>query len=310
MAISTQRLEQLRREFEPVKAKVDDVDRKYSLDYVEPTLDMPESLDLSPLEYVPKTEQQLQQLADEQTYASYLSNVNRLSSGNASANLKLDKQLLALEEKNRTKIANLLSKLNDEIENVNVKITNAGMLFSTVAERVKAKLRSEYEERVEQVNLSTDNEKIALEAEREQLQANFNQELSNLQAQRQAQILQAYNKLIDDERDEQTRVEKYNNALTEKEKKYRTSRSKAYEAVRQAEYNRSYAAKKLYQQMGATGYEESMLWEKYNIFVAHFANFTKREEAITLIQIDNYVRAHLKQYYTTLEEWINRNIPA
>lgn len=309
MSISSSRLAQLREEFIPVKNQIDKIDRKYSLDYVEPLIDMPESLNLPLMERVAKTDEQLLELADEQTYASYLANLGRLNASNASNMLKLDKQQLALEEKTRVQIAQLLNNLNQSINDVNVRITNAGMLFSTVAERVKAKLHRDYESKVEQANLSADNEKQALENEREQIETNYNEAVAALEAQRQALIQAAFNKLKDAELDEQTFVQKYNNTLTEKENKYLMARAKALEAARQAEYDRSYAAKKLYQQMGATGYESNMLWEKYNVMVKHFANFTKREEALALIQGDSFVQGHLKQYYSTLIDWVNRNVP-
>ena len=310
MAISTARLEQLRNEFIPVKNKIDKIDRKYSLDYIEPVLDIPETLGLPYLEYVEKTDEQLRTLADEQTYASYIANVNKLNGSKAASELKIDKQLLALEEKTRIKLANLLADMNKEVDGVTAKITNAGMLFSTVAERVKADIRHNYEANVNETNLQADNERNALEQEREQTEQNYNEALAGLNEQRQAQITAAYNKLLENEREEKIRIDKYNNTVTEKEQKYQMSRAKALESARQAEYDRSFAAKKLYQQMGSVGYEESMLWEKYNVFVSHFANFTKREEALVLIQGDSYVQGHLKQYYSTLIDWVNRNVPA
>lgn len=310
MAISVTRLNELLKEFEPVKVKIDDIDRKYGLDYCEPQMDMPESLDLPRLEYEPKSDEQLNRLADEQTYASYLANVNRLNVSNASANLRLDKRLSELEEKTRVKIATLHKKLNDELEDVNVKITNAGMLFSTVAERVKIKLRRACDADVEEANTRLDNDREAVETERASLNADHANALEDAENLRQAQIRQAYVKLAEDEQAQREKVEKYNNLLSEKETKYKMSYAKALEAARQAEYDRTYKAKKLYQQMGATGYEESKLWEKYNVFVSHFATFTKREEALALIQCDAYVQGHLKQYYSTLVDWVNRNVPA
>lgn len=137
MSISSSRLAQLREEFIPVKNQIDKIDRKYSLDYVEPLIDMPESLNLPLMERVAKTDEQLLELADEQTYASYLANLGRLNASNASNMLKLDKQQLALEEKTRVQIAQLLNNLNQSINDVNVRITNAGMLFSTVAKGSK-----------------------------------------------------------------------------------------------------------------------------------------------------------------------------
>lgn len=310
MAVSATRLAELRAEFEKVKLKIDDIDRKYSLDYVEPQLNMPESLNLPPLSYEPKTEEQLTALAEEQTLASHLSALARLQSANAADMLRIDRQLSDSDEKTRIKIADLLKKLNDEIEDVQRRITNAGMLFSTVAERIKFKLRRQYEQDVNECNTQADNTRQSLETERTALNDKYNQSVLSLEQQRQARINGLITELTEKERDELEKVQKYNAVLSEKETKYQMSRAKALEAARQAEYDRAYKAKKLYQQMGAAGYEESVLWEKYNVFVAHFANFTKREEALILIQGDNYVQLHLKQYYSTLVEWVNRNVPA
>lgn len=309
MAISASRLEQLRQEFIPVKNQIDKIDRKYSLDYVEPLLDMPQSLDLPRLTYTPKTEQQLSTLANQNTYASYVSNLNRLANTKASNLRRIDKQLLALEEKNRATLAKLLSEHDRELDNVNNKMINAGLMFSTVIERVKSDIRKDYERKVAQSNASADNDRNALQAEREQIEADYAEALAGAEAQRQAKIQAEYIRLLKAEQAEQTRVAKYNAQLDEKEKKYLMSRAKALESAKQAEYNRAYAAKKLYQQMGAVGYEEAVLWEKYNVFTKHFSSFTKREEALALVQGDAYVQGHLKQYYSTLLDWINRNVP-
>ena len=59
MAISSARMKELIAKYDVIKGKVEDIDRKYSLDYREPLLNMPESLGLTKLQYVPKTEEQL-----------------------------------------------------------------------------------------------------------------------------------------------------------------------------------------------------------------------------------------------------------
>lgn len=310
MSVSASRLEQLRTEFIPVKNQIDKIDRKYSLDYNEPLVDMPESLDLPKLSFTPKTEQELRALADEQTYASYLAELRRLQSSKAANDSRIDKQIANLEERARETVAKLLKTLNEGTEDIKKKMTDYGLMFSTVFSRVQAQMESDYETKVNDANTSADNKRQALEDERQALEAKHEAALTTLQAQHQAQIDAAYTKLLNSQNAEKTRVDKYNTQLDEKEKKYLMARAKALESAKQAEYSRSFAARKLYQQMGAVGYEESMLWEKYNVFVKHFSNFTKREEALTLIQIDAYVQGHLKQYYSTLIDWVNRNVPA
>ena len=143
MAISADRLLQLQQEFVPVKNKIDQIDRKYSLDYNEPLLDMPESLDLPKLEYTPKSESELRAIADEQTYASYLAETRRLQKSNALNIAGIDKRIANSEEKTRAKIALLLQSLNERNKDIQTKMTNCGMLFSTVFSRIKAEAESD-----------------------------------------------------------------------------------------------------------------------------------------------------------------------
>ena len=72
MAISSARMKELIAKYDVIKGKVEDIDRKYSLDYREPLLNMPESLGLTKLQYVPKTEEQLRAAAEERIAASYI----------------------------------------------------------------------------------------------------------------------------------------------------------------------------------------------------------------------------------------------
>ena len=86
MAISSARMKELIAKYDVIKGKVEDIDRKYSLDYREPLLDMPESLGLTKLQYVPKTEEQLRAAAEERIAASYIAKQGRLNSSYAARN--------------------------------------------------------------------------------------------------------------------------------------------------------------------------------------------------------------------------------
>jgi len=310
MAISSARLEQLRAEFVPVKNRVDDIDRKYSLDYVEPLLDMPESLNLPRLTYTPKTDEELRAQAAEQTEAWYLSDKIRLENGYNSDITRLNVKIMSIDTREREKQAEYLEEYNAGVEKLRKILNDNGMLFSTAVTKADNELRAEYDNKVSVNAQSAKKDRAEVETERKTVMSNYNSAIENLEKERAAKEQTAYNKLSQYDYAEQVRIQKYNSQLDEKEKKYLVTRAKALEAARQAEYDRTYAARKLYQQMGSVGYEESMLWEKYNVFVKHFANFTKREEALVLIEGDSYVRGHLKQYYSTLVDWVNRNVPA
>lgn len=309
MAISAARMEQLRQEFIPVKNKIDQIDRKYSLNFKEPVMEMPESLDLPKLEYVEKSEAELKEEADNKVKASYIAGMRSLENRYATKLANIEKRRQEAAEKARSDQVKYLADFTRETNALRQKLVDNGMLFSSVIDRMTARLRVEYEQNVTESNKTVEQKDLILADERESLDKSYYNEKDQLDKERAAKSVDEYNKLLKSEQNKLISIEKYNAQLDEKEKKYQMARAKALENARQAEYNRSFAAKKLYQQMGATGYEQAKLWEKYNVLTSHFANFTKREEAMTLIEADAYVQTHLQQYYTTLIDWVNRNVP-
>lgn len=310
MAISADRLEQLRQEFIPVKNRIDQIDRKYSLDYKEPLMDMPESLDLVKLEYVEKSESELNKEAEYKTKAKFASLYKSLESRRVAKLANNKKQQQEVAEKARCEQEKYLTEFTRETRALRQKLIDHGMLFSSTIDRMTANLQTEYEQKVTSSNKSVEEQTQILLNQSKEIEKQFNAEEYLLDMGYSAQLHDEYNKLVESEKARQTSIIKYNSLLDEKEKKYQMARAKTLENAKQAEYNRSFAAKKLYQQMGATGYEQAMLWEKYNVFVSHFGSFTVREEALALIRADSYVSGHLKQYYNTLIDWVNRNVPA
>lgn len=310
MAISSARLAQLRAEFEPVKKQIDEIDRKYSLEYSEPLMDMPESLDLERLSFVPKTESELRALAEEKVQASYLEKVRRLNEKMSSDEINIERKLQSVEQSARKEQARLLANYNLTVEKLQQRLIDQGMIFSSVLTTCVEKYRKQYDEDVSNSNQTADAEREAVENQLDALRQKYDVSIQAVEQERAARAQAAYGSLLAAQQNEQRQIDKYNTQLDEKEKKYLLTRAKALEQARQAEYNRAYAARKLYQQMGAVGYENAKLWEKYNVLTKHFSNFTKREEALILVQIDNFVRSHLQDYYSTLVDWINRNVPA
>lgn len=309
MPVSATRLAQLRAEMEPTKKKIDDIDRKYGLDYYEPLVDMPESLDLERLTFTPKSEEELRAIANQQVQPAYLEQVRRLDASWSADQIRVEQTLRAIEQSALKEQAKLLANYNVSVEKLQQRLKDQGMIFSSLITRCAEKYRKQYDEDVNNSNQNADAEREAAEAKLESLRQKYDESMQGIEQERSVKAQNAYVKLAAAQENEQRRVDKYNTLLDEKEQKYLYTRAKAMEQARQAEYDRAYAARKLYQQMGATGYEEAKIWEKYNVLVNHLSTFTKREEALLLIQSDNYVRSHLQQYYSTLIEWINRNVP-
>ena len=307
MAITSSRLQEIIAQYNKLKAKVEDVDRKYAMDYQEPQLDMPESLNLTKLVYVPKTEAELTEEANRQIEPTYLSKQRQLDSSYAKSLQNINKQYSSLEEDTRAKLIKLLAEYNKACDDLFTRLVDNGLLFSGVMTRANNQARDDYNNAVEQLNESEERKREQIDADKESADRIYSESCASLEREKDAKFADVYGKLIEEEEKEKQSVHKYNVGLDEKETKYQATRARAYESARQTEYNRAYAAAKLYAQLGASGYAERIQWEKYRLFQHDFAVLTK-EEANALLNIDSFARSHLQDYYSTLVDWINRNL--
>ncbi len=308
MAISQDRYQQLAAEFAPVKTQVEAVDRKYSLDYNEPLLDMPQSLDLPRLEFTPKTERELREEADLQVKPRYLERLLALNKSYSADVNKTERALLNAEESARKALAKLAADFNTDAETIRSKLIDAGLLYSSALSRITEQRRTQYQADVDNANASADAERNVITKQREVLDLNYNNSVAELEEERNARAQTAYNSLKTKDDAEKIRTEKYNNGLEEKEQKYLYSRARAYEYARQAEYDRAFEARRLRNEIGAAGYEEAIITEKYGILTRYVSALGNREEALAVVQGDNFCRLHLKEYYNTLIDYINRNL--
>lgn len=307
MAISSARMQELIALYNVIKGKVEDVDRKYSLDYREPLLDMPESLNLTPLKYVPKTEAQLLSSAEELISPVYLAKQRQLDTSYANNMQKIAKRYSELDADSRAKLNKLLKEYNETCDKLYKRLVDNGLRFSSIIDKANGEARDDYNKAVAEQNGAAQSEKNIIDSDKQSLTDVYTAACQSLSEEKQAKLAQTYGKLVENEAKAEQNIAKYNAKLDEKEARYQASRARAYEYARQAEYDRAFTAAKLYAQLGATGYTEKMQWEKYRLFQEGFASLLK-EEALALVNMDGFARGHLQDYYSTLIDWINRNL--
>lgn len=304
MAVSYERLLELQALYEQLKIRVLQIDDKYSLDYVEPELDMPDSLNLQKLEYTPKTEEELTALAEQAVAATIISKQN---SAERTYLAKL-KSLSLKQDKLNVKTQQTISDRADEYakkrEEIHQKLVNNGLYFSTVGNKYYNLANQEYIQDVNKLTAEGEAERDFINREITDAEALYNETLASLEEEKQARIADKLQKLIEAEEKLRISIEKYNNSLEEKEQKYQASRAKAYENARKNAYNRAYNNAKLYLEMGETGYRQLIQKEKYAVCQDAFYAL-RREEANTILQFDSFLLSHLGIYYDTFVEWIN-----
>lgn len=304
MAISTQRLLELQALYNELKVRVIAVDTKYSLDYVEPQLDLPDSLNLQKLTYTPKTKAELTTLATQEVAATYISKQRSIDSAYANKLKSYTARRAELKEKYDKKLNDATADHTKDMSNLKRKLANNGLLFSTVYTDYVARATRDYNDKIAALIL----ESIAMEQiinnEESATDKSYQQECASLTDEKQAKIAQVYQKLFDADEKLRVSIEKYNNSLEEKEQKYQASRARAYQSARNAEYNRMYNALRIYAQLGETGYRNRILQEKYAVCKDAFWPL-RREEAQAILTFDSFLRTHLDTYYSAFVDWIN-----
>lgn len=308
MSITTERAQELLAKYEELKVTILEIDRKYSLNYQEPKLELPPTLDLQPLQYVAKTEQQLMELAQAYVNPAHQTKLRIFEQGYLRSKQTLDAKKLNLSESLRKKLVDLLDKYNVNVANLRRKLINNGLIFSSVVTTKNQQALDDYNNQVAETNTHFDNLQTQVDEQLADLEERHTAGAEALQTELQANVAKRYRELCDKEQKEEERIVKYNQSLDEKETKYQASCQKALEYARQAEYDRALKASQLYAELGESGVESQKISEKYHYCKQYFANW-RREEAVLVMESDSFLSAHLGNYYTSLVDWANTYLP-
>lgn len=304
MAISSERLVELNELYAALKVRVLAVDLTYSLDYVEPQLDMPDSLNLQKLTFTAKTPAELTALATQEVQAAYVAKQRSLDSSYATKLKNYATRIAELKEKYDQKLVAASDKYEQDVANFKRKLINNGLMFSTTYVDGLANASKDYNAQNSALIEESGRYEHIIRTEQRETDSAYQQSCNSLENEKQAKIKQVYQKLFEADEKLRISIEKYNNTLEEKEQKYQASREKAYQSARNAEYTRVYNAAKIYAQMGEIGYRNVILKEKYAICQDVFYPL-RREEAQAILAFDSFLRVQLDIYYSTFVDWVN-----
>ena len=307
MAISSERLQELLEIYNALKARIILVDEKYSLDFVEPKLDMPDSLNLTKLTYTPKSEDELRDIAEQKAvpalFAKQAAIDQAYNTKDKNLYIKIDKLKLTKDKK----LAALQEALDESLADIHNRLVNNGLIFSTISTKYEGQARQDYNNKSAQLNQDTEQEIALIKKEQDELEKIYIERCLNVREELALRIEQNYQKLLEEEEKLQRSIEKYNTGLDEKEQKYQASRARAYENARRAAYARAYNNSKLYMEMGEVGYRRMIEKEKYAVSQDAFFPL-RRDEANAILAMDSFLVAHLGTYYSAFEAWVNTTL--
>ena len=302
--ITHERMQELLDIYDKLKEDIMIIDNKYSLLYVEPKTDLPDSLNLQKMTYTPKSESELNELAEQYYAANILSKQRSLDSSYMT-------KLKTIERKRSEAARDLVDELKkaddnyvEELGKLQRKLVNNGLLFSTTASNYREAALADYTNQKNSCNQSYSQDMTALDTEESDLEAVYNDACAQLEEEKEALIAKRYQALLEIEDKAKTNVDKYNNSVEEKEQRYQYTRAKFIESLRREERNRVLTMTKLYMQLGEVGYRDRMLKEKYVTVQDAFWPL-RRNEATALLSYDSFLQVHLDVYYSALVDWIN-----
>ncbi|MBQ8434100.1 MAG: hypothetical protein IJX23_04790 [Clostridia bacterium] len=309
MSVTAERTRELLAMYQGLKDTILDIDKKYSLNYQEPELNLPPTLDLQPLEYIPKTESELMALATADVTPNHQNKVRSFEQNYLRTKQGLEAKKLHIAETLNQKLVQLLDKYNADVLSLRRRLVNNGLIFSSVVTTKTQETLENYNNQVEQTTSHYETLQDNVDVQLSDLDMRYNQGLQSLDEELDSRVQERYQDLVYREQKDAERIAKYNTALSEKETKYQASCQKALEYARQAEYERALKAAQLYAQLGESGVEAQKISEKYNYCKQFFVSWTK-EEALLVIKSDGFLNVHLGSYYNSLIDWVNNNLSA
>ena len=306
-SITTERMKELLEIYNGLKERITAIDNKYSLDYVEPKIDLPESLNLQKMTYEPKDEYELTVLADQYAAPIILSKLRSVEVSYSTKRRALWRKRTQASRDYADKVNKIDQDYAEDLAKLEKKLTNNGLLFSTTATTYRSAATADYNTRKSECKASYSADVKALDAEETDLETVFNENWQRLEDERQALSQKKYYELLKEEEKAKTTVEKYNNGVDEKEQRYQYTRAKFIESMRRAERDRVLDMTKLYLQLGDVSYRDRMVKEKYTAAQDAFWPL-RRNEANWLLSYDSFLAFHLEKYYSMFENWVNTSL--
>lgn len=298
---------QLQSDYAELKSSIAAIDNKYSLSYIEVDLEFPSTLGLERLTFTPKTDEELQALAETQIAARYIEKKRVLEKSYQASLADITYSQSRQSEQHRKKLEELAGEYRHDVDELTHGLVNNGLLYSSIKTSALADALSAYNDKVSEATTQNDAELDALSAKSEALTETYQNNLAALETQQTAECEQVVQELAEADQKQQLSVEKYNASIDEKEVKYQVSCKKALQSAIQAEYERGLQAARLYAELGESGVAQQVLAEKLVCCKSAFRSYTQTE-AEYILGLDSFLQTNLESSYSTFTEWISATL--
>lgn len=280
-----------------------EIDDKYSSSYVQPVLDLPETLGTQFIEYDQPTIGQVQAQAKEELLPSYIEDKAEIEADAKSKSDTVKNSITSAENTKVQKIKNLASQLESKIEQVkNTAVTN-GVARGSIMDSAVTSATDDFNAQADSVSTQTANEQAVLQDKLNQIEEQAELLLAALEDTHDAELKARVTKILQEVAEKREEITKYNNTLSEKEAKFVLDAKVEYEKAKQNELKRVVDVLELSEELGADYVKAQAEFEKFQIAKKYFDTLDP-SVAWNVFSTNGGLSSVLGDYYTTLYAYL------
>lgn len=281
------------------------IDKQYTVHYVSPGLDLPESLGTEKLTYQMPSESEIMSQAQSSLASKYYTQAANIKSGAEKNSNSISDKIDQAELNALFKVRSLADKLVEDKEQVKNTALKRGLARSSIAENAVKETENVFERQEDEILSQKDANVGLMKRQLKDLQAVANQALIALEGSRTLETAAVAQKLLSDAIKKQEEVLKYNNSLNSNQAKYEASRATKIIDAQNAEYRRAAEVQKLLAEVGQEGLKQIVQKEKY-IAVINYMDTLTKGEAREMLAARGDLPAELGGYYPLVEEYVGQ----
>lgn len=290
-------------EYDKMISSLVEIDNKYSSNYVEPTLNLPDTLGMEKLTYQQPTQEAIEAQAQTDLLPDYLEDKANIEISKKKDTDTISNQIKQKENVKTEKIRSLSELLEEKIQQVKNTAVNKGTSRGSIVGSAISAAESDYAQDVESVNLSAQAENELLAEKLSQIEEEAKMLLEALAQTHDAELKSKITKLLSEAEEKRQEIIEYNNKLAEKETKYIADAQTDYAKAKQDELKRVLNILDFTNEHGIEAVNQAAAQEKYRVAKNYFDTLSP-QVAWDIFNTSGGLESMLGDYYAALYAYV------
>ncbi|MDD3831561.1 MAG: hypothetical protein PHW00_02765 [Clostridia bacterium] len=283
--------------------KLDNVEHKYSTDYIEPEIEYDQTLGLEKIEYEMPTREEAHIRAEQILEPNYNKDKAKVESNLNKAQVQADTRISQIRQETQQKIDTLNDNFKNQLEDIKRNAIDRGVARSSIINSERDNAHQEVESVADTLHSQAEGEIVQLEKGIQEARQQAQQALDTLKQSYDSEVVNQITEILQQAIKDKVNAIKYNNTVNERETKYQISRQNAISKANADELDRQNTIYDLISQYGVDTVNRRKYEEKYQI-VKQYLDTLSKYDALKLCQSTSAIKQHLGPSYNALIEYL------